>query len=819
MRFILSILLASSVASAAPTPVASFGANPGALNMYEYIPTNLPAGAPLVVVMHGCTMTAASMASAGWNTLADANGFAVVYPEQTSANNIEACFDWFGAADLARGQGENQSIISMIDTEIATHHSDPARVYVTGLSAGAAYAAVMLATWPDRFAAGSIMAGLPYRCAADVSGAFSCQNPGVAKSPTAWGDLVRAASSATAFPRVQIWQGASDTTVAPANAAELVKQWTNVHGADQTPNTDEMIGAARHQAFADGAVELYTITGMNHAIAIGGEGCPATRAMYFDDRGICSTVRAAAFFGVLGGASAGGDAGVAGGGDDTADHPAGGFGCDAGGGSGGGLAIAICFGMAAATRRRMRIALPFVVLALASHSALASQTEVTMFGSNPGGLKMYEHIPAGLPAGAPLVVVLHGCTQTAASMETAGWDALADQYKFAVAYAQQTSANNPVECFNWAGNYGNTADLQRGMGENESIIQMVDAEIATHHVDTHKVFVVGFSAGAGFAAVMLATWPDRFAAGAIMSGLPYRCATTVAGAYQCQSPGTTKAAAAWGDLVRGASTMTAFPRVQIWQGASDTTVAPMNEDELVKQWTNVWATDQTADETETIGSATRNAYKVGGTIVVESYKVAGMTHAIAVGADPSGACPSTTAQFFEDHGICATLRAARFFGLTGSISGGGGGADTAPPVVAFQSPSSGDTVSGAVTVVVAASDNVGVASVKLAVDGATIGTSTAAPFQFAWTASGAGAHQLVATATDAAGNAAMATASVTVPGDGTGGGGGGGGGGGSNGAQPGGTQDLPSCSLNAGRGGGGWLAVGVALAFALRRRR
>ncbi len=807
MRFILPILCASSIASAA-TPVASFGANPGALNMYEHVPADLPANAPLVVVMHGCTMTAASMASAGWDALADAHGFAVLYPEQTSANNIEECFDWFGAADLARGAGENQSIISMIDTEIATHHIDATRVFVTGFSAGAGYTAVMLATWPDRFAAGAIMSGLPYRCATDVTGALSCQNPGVTKTAAAWGDLVRAASMVTTFPRVQIWQGASDTTVAPTNATELVKQWTNARGTDQTATTDEMVGSAHHQVF--GGVELYTVSGMSHAVAIGGAGCPAMAAQYFVDYGICSTLVAAEFFGLLDNAA---PTPSPSGGDDDSSTPShdGGFGCNAGGGSGG---FALALGMLCAARRRMRTALTIAVLALASHTALASQTQVTSFGSNPGGLLMYEHIPAGLPTGAPLVVVLHGCTQTAASMESAGWDTLADQYGFAVAYAQQTSTNNPVECFNWAGNYGNTADLQRGMGENESIIQMVDTEIATHHVDTHKVYVVGFSAGAGFAAVMLATWPDRFAAGAIMSGLPYMCATDVAGAYMCQNPGTTKTAAAWGDLVRSASTVTTFPRVQIWQGASDTTVAPMNEGELVKQWTNVWGTDQTADETETIGAATRNAFKVGSQIVVESYSVTGMDHAIAVGADPSGTCPSTTAQYFEDHAICATLRAARFFGLVGTVSGGGGGTDATAPIIAFQSPSSGDTVSGAVTIVVAASDNVGVTSVALAIDGAAAGSATTAPYQFAWTASGAGMHQLVATATDAAGNTAMATATVTVPGDGSTGGGGG------STDQPSGTQDLPACSLDAGRGNGrGLLPIALALVLVLRRRR
>ncbi|HET9989614.1 MAG TPA: PHB depolymerase family esterase, partial [Kofleriaceae bacterium] len=314
----------------------------------------------------------------------------------------------------------------------------------------------------------------------------------------------------------------------------------------------------------------------------------------------------------------------------------------------------------------MRLApLALAAVLAASATAHATLTQVSSFGSNPGALAMYEYVPAGLPASRPLVVVLHGCTQTASSMEEAGWNALADQYQFAVLYPQQQSANNPVECFNWAGEYGDTANLVRGQGENQSIMSMIDTEIATHHVDTTHVYVVGFSAGAAFTAVLAATWPDRIAGAAIMSGVAYRCATSVSEAYSCQSPGVTKTAPQWGDLVRAASTMTHFPRIQLWQGTSDTTVAPMNQGELVKQWTDAWGTDQTADETETLANSagTRTAYKVGSQIVVESYSITGMSHAVVVGADGAVACPGTAGSYFEDHKVCSTLRAAKFFGV------------------------------------------------------------------------------------------------------------------------------------------------------------
>ncbi|MDQ3339798.1 MAG: PHB depolymerase family esterase [Myxococcota bacterium] len=462
-----------------------------------------------------------------------------------------------------------------------------------------------------------------------------------------------------------------------------------------------------------------------------------------------------------------------------------------------------------------RIALAAVMFT--ASTASAALTPVTSFGTNPGNLAMYQYVPAALPTGRPLVLVLHGCSQTAASMEVAGWNKLADQFKFAVVYPEQNTANNPVRCFNWAGEYGDTANLVRGQGENASIISMIDKAVTTHGSDPKKVYIVGFSAGGAMAAVMLATWPEKFAAGAIMSGLPYRCATTVNGAYSCQSPGVSKTATQWGDLVRGAATFTgARPKVQIWHGASDGIVVPMNHDELIKQWTDVFGTDATADETQTIGSTTRTAYKSGTNVVIEAYKVTGMGHATAIGTDVTGTCPSTTGAYFEDKGICATMRAAQFLGVTGST--GPTTPDVAPPTVAIVSPANGDTVTGKVTVVVAANDETAMGSVSLNIDGTDLGNDTMAPFQFEWdaTAAGPGAHALVATARDAAGNMVTANAMVTVPADGSGSGSGSG-----SGEPPAGANDdLPGCGLDAGGGGAGF-ASGLTVLFAilLRRRR
>ncbi|WP_404351388.1 alpha/beta hydrolase family esterase [Phycicoccus jejuensis] len=137
------------------TQVTGFGSNPGALAMYSYRPDGLPSGAPLVVELHGCTQNASTyFANSGWREMADRHGFALVLAQQSSSNNSSSCFNWFQASDTARGQGEALSIKQMTDYAVSSYGLDSSRVYVTGLSAGAAMTAVMLATYPDTYGAG-----------------------------------------------------------------------------------------------------------------------------------------------------------------------------------------------------------------------------------------------------------------------------------------------------------------------------------------------------------------------------------------------------------------------------------------------------------------------------------------------------------------------------------------------------------------------------------------------------------------------------------------------------------------------------------------
>jgi feruloyl esterase len=305
---VLAVLaVAVRPASAATlTQVTNFGSNPGNLNMYVYRPDGLGSGAPVVVAMHGCSQNAnAYYTNSGWPKYADLYRFIVVFPEQKTANNSTACFNWFTAGDVARGQGEALSVKQMVDYVQNTYGADPSRTFVTGLSAGGAFAAVMLATYPDVFEAGSIVAGIPYGCAPATS-PYICMFTGVSKTPAQWGNLVRNAFPGYSgpYPRVSIWHGTSDTVVVPANANASRDQWTNVWGISTTPTSTSTLPAnttvENYDSGGQTVVRVQRVGGMGHGTPVdpgsATNQCGATGAYFLDT--VCSAYYDAQFFGL-----------------------------------------------------------------------------------------------------------------------------------------------------------------------------------------------------------------------------------------------------------------------------------------------------------------------------------------------------------------------------------------------------------------------------------------------------------------------------------------------------------------------------------------
>ena len=295
-----------------------------------------------------------------------------------------------------------------------------------------------------------------------------------------------------------------------------------------------------------------------------------------------------------------------------------------------------------------------------NHSEL---TEVTDFGSNPGNLKMYQYLPEALSANAPLVVVLHGCTQSADEYsERTQWNRLADRFGFAVIYPEQKLLNNGFSCFNWFV----PEDASRDSGEALSIKQMIDKMKADHSIDAQRVFVSGLSAGGYMAAVMLAVYPEIFAGGAVMAGGPFRCATDAVDAQNnCTKGLTDRTPAQWGDLVRAASGYSGpFPILSVFHGSMDSTVDDQNMTELMEQWTNIHGTDPIPDTDVLFRGNPHLTYNdSSGRPVVETYHIQGMRHAVSVdpgtGEDQGGAVGA----YAEDHDVYAAYYAARFWGL------------------------------------------------------------------------------------------------------------------------------------------------------------
>lgn len=295
---------------------APAGSNPGALCAFGYVPDGLQARAPLVVVLHGCTQSAGDYDhGSGWSTLADRYGFALLFPEQQRANNANLCFNWFAPDDTRRGGGEALSIIQMVDAAIAAHDLDPDRVFITGLSAGGAMTSAMLAAYPDRFAGGAIVAGLPAGVAGSVPEAFERMRGSGGPPVDTLGARVRAASRHDGpWPTVSIWHGDRDATVSAANASAIAAQWADVHGLARAPSRSETVEGQRRDVWIDAGgrevIEAYRIAGMGHGTPIrsaGPDGCGAA-GPYMLESSLSSTRRIAAFWGIAEGDSAVGTA-------------------------------------------------------------------------------------------------------------------------------------------------------------------------------------------------------------------------------------------------------------------------------------------------------------------------------------------------------------------------------------------------------------------------------------------------------------------------------------------------------------------------------
>lgn len=213
--------------SASPGPIAAGAAflalshrsAHGQRDYRLYVPANRPDGPmPLIVMLHGCTQSPEDFAKGtGMNALAEEFGCLIAYPGQPSGANAQKCWNWFRPEDQMRDRGEPAVIAGITRDILRDHPVDPARVYIAGLSAGGAAAAIMGAAYPDLYAAIGVHSGLPAGGAQDIGSAFMAMRSGAAGLP------YRAA-----VPTI-VFHGSADSTVHPQNGQSVLDRALEAH--------------------------------------------------------------------------------------------------------------------------------------------------------------------------------------------------------------------------------------------------------------------------------------------------------------------------------------------------------------------------------------------------------------------------------------------------------------------------------------------------------------------------------------------------------------------------------------------------------------
>lgn len=295
--------------------VEHFGNNPGKLKMFVHIDerTNDSSLKPLVIVLHGCGQSAAEVARlTGWNKLADLNDFIVVYPQQKFINNVSTCFNWFRNSDINKGQGECESIYQMLLYMRKHHPIDSSRVFVTGLSAGAAMAVVMMATHPESFSGGAIFAGGAYKLATN---AFASASAMLGTNKASRDELIKNVTDQNPsykgkYPEMIIYQGLNDLVVNHKNAGLLITQWSGINHCDTIPDKKDHpfmnVADITRMEYADSsgriAIIFYEVDNLGHRILVkpgnnkdeGGE-----TGMYGAAKNFHSTYQTAKDFGII----------------------------------------------------------------------------------------------------------------------------------------------------------------------------------------------------------------------------------------------------------------------------------------------------------------------------------------------------------------------------------------------------------------------------------------------------------------------------------------------------------------------------------------
>ncbi|MCU7369927.1 PHB depolymerase family esterase [Paucibacter sp. O1-1] len=236
----------------------------------------------MMVMLHGCSQSADDFAAeTQMNRFADEYGFIVVYPQQAAGANAAKCWNWFNPQDQLRGAGEPSLIAGIVGEVVQRNGADPCRIFVAGLSAGAAMAVVLGETYPELFAGVGAHSGLPYAIAHDIPSAMAAMR---GRGGGATGLNASCAASAPlhrtilhAVP-VIVFHGDRDHTVQPANGAYIVQQAHDAHGVQAgdpglrikklsgvTAGGQRFSRAVHADSRGQARIESWTLHGAGHA--------------------------------------------------------------------------------------------------------------------------------------------------------------------------------------------------------------------------------------------------------------------------------------------------------------------------------------------------------------------------------------------------------------------------------------------------------------------------------------------------------------------------------------------------------------------------
>jgi poly(hydroxyalkanoate) depolymerase family esterase len=298
---------------------------------------------------------------------------------------------------------------------------------------------------------------------------------------------------------------------------------------------------------------------------------------------------------------------------------------------------------AAASLAVAGIAIP---VSVSTPASAASLTEVTSFGTNPGGMRMHVYVPDARPANPAIVVAMHGCGGSGPGFYSGSeFAAQADRHGFIVIYPSAQQEAGFGKCFD---TWSDAAKRRGGGSDPVSIVSMVTYVQQRYSGDANRVYATGSSSGGMMTQHMLALYPDLFKAGAAFMGVPFNCFANAADyppGGKCTNGSMNRTPQQWGDAVRQAypGYSGTRPRVQLWHGTNDTLVPYSLLQESIEQWTDVFGLSQTPTSTDTPQTNWNRRRYAGssGTVQVEAYSIQGAGHSL-----PSGGMAAAAVAFF-----------------------------------------------------------------------------------------------------------------------------------------------------------------------------